>query len=347
MIELNAAGELLTYEEYFPYGGSALIAGKSAVEVKRKEYRYSGKEKDVMTGLYYYGARYYPAWLARWINPDPAGTIDGLNLYAFVGGNPTSMIDESGNGKRPAPAASGSAPAAEPRTSGRIKEKYEKYPEKKPKYDECGEPRSGNPRTLADEPGEYLWSAAVGSPDLPLKKGGTQIPHLDPAPKVHTDTAGRRWILSRIPRKDILYYRPEGETGDEFTDRDSAVRTAGGGKKTDLKTLDWKDISAQSPGRSKSQGQIMKVPAASPPEISKPREGRHTAERGRSGKVMSPLPGLSVLRSRLSWGSADLTPGYLMPPSGLRSRCKNGSSLRCGCPSDRCRSKRAALNSFS
>ncbi len=36
--------------------------------------------------------------------------------------------------------------------------------------------------------------------------------------------------------------------------------------------------------------------------------------------MMSPLPGLGVLRMRYPWGSADLTPGYLMPPSGLRSR---------------------------
>ncbi len=42
-------------------------------------------------------------------------------------------------------------------------------------------------------------------------------------------------------------------------------------------------------------------------------------------------PRSGVKRPR-SWGSADLTPGYLMPPSGLRSRWWNGSSLRCGCP---------------
>ena len=44
----------------------------------------------------YYGARYYAPWLGRWISPDPAGTVDGLNLYAFVRGNPIRYIDDGG-----------------------------------------------------------------------------------------------------------------------------------------------------------------------------------------------------------------------------------------------------------
>jgi RHS repeat-associated protein len=32
-------------------------------------------------------------WLARWINPDAAGSIDGLNLYVYVGNNPLKYID--------------------------------------------------------------------------------------------------------------------------------------------------------------------------------------------------------------------------------------------------------------
>ncbi|WP_374699524.1 RHS repeat-associated core domain-containing protein [Wolbachia endosymbiont (group A) of Limnophora tigrina] len=95
-LELNDNAEIITYEEYLPFGGTALIAGKTAREVTEKEYRYSGKEKDESTGLYYYGARYYASWLLRWINPDPAGTVDGLNLYQFVGGNPANSVDIDG-----------------------------------------------------------------------------------------------------------------------------------------------------------------------------------------------------------------------------------------------------------
>ncbi|MCC5633838.1 DUF2431 domain-containing protein [Nostoc sphaeroides CHAB 2801] len=101
-LEVDEDAQVISYEEYFPYGGTALIAGQSQREVKLKEYRYSGKERDDTTGLYYYGARYYAAWLGRWISADPAGTVDGLNSFAFVGGNPVSHVDVGGMMKRPA-----------------------------------------------------------------------------------------------------------------------------------------------------------------------------------------------------------------------------------------------------
>ena len=94
--EWSEDAELISYEEYFPYGGTAIIAGSNQTEVKQKVYRYSGKERDDSTGLYYYGARYYAPWLGRWMKPDPAGTVDGLNLYAFVNGNPISFNDKAG-----------------------------------------------------------------------------------------------------------------------------------------------------------------------------------------------------------------------------------------------------------
>ncbi|MGZ8157188.1 MAG: SpvB/TcaC N-terminal domain-containing protein [Methylobacter sp.] len=98
--EYDKDAQLITYEEYFPYGGTAIIAGTSQAEVKLKDYRYSGKERDDSTGLYYYGARYYAPWLGRWLNPDPAGTVDGMNLYAFVGGNPINLVDPTGKAKQ-------------------------------------------------------------------------------------------------------------------------------------------------------------------------------------------------------------------------------------------------------
>lgn len=95
-LETDQQGKLLTYEIYLPYGGTALIAADSEKEVSIKTYRYSGKERDDTTGLYYYGVRYYSPSLCRWINPDPGGAIDGLNFYLFVGGNPINKVDEKG-----------------------------------------------------------------------------------------------------------------------------------------------------------------------------------------------------------------------------------------------------------
>ena len=97
-LELDQNGELLSQESYYPYGGTAWWAAKSALEARYKVVRYSGKERDA-TGLYYYGFRYYAPWLQRWINPDPAGDVDGLNLYRMVRNNPVRFYD--GDGRQP------------------------------------------------------------------------------------------------------------------------------------------------------------------------------------------------------------------------------------------------------
>jgi RHS repeat-associated protein len=96
VLELDEAGEIISYEEYYPYGSTAYQAGASLAEVSLKRYRYTGKERDEETGLYYYGARFYAPWLGRWTRCDPAGTVDGANLYAYVRGNPVRLTDPSG-----------------------------------------------------------------------------------------------------------------------------------------------------------------------------------------------------------------------------------------------------------
>jgi insecticidal toxin complex protein TccC len=94
-LEVDEHGKLVSHEGYYPYGGTAWWAAKSAVQARYKTRRYSGKERDA-TGLYYYGFRYYAPWLQRWISPDPAGEVDGLNLYRMVGNSPLSAVDTNG-----------------------------------------------------------------------------------------------------------------------------------------------------------------------------------------------------------------------------------------------------------
>ncbi|EJM78615.1 MULTISPECIES: RHS repeat domain-containing protein [unclassified Pseudomonas] len=98
-LELDSDGEVISQERYHPFGTTAWFAGRGEVEASRKTVRYSGKERDA-TGLYYYGLRYYVAWLQRWLSPDPAGIIDGLNQFCFVGNNPLNFIDHSGLTRR-------------------------------------------------------------------------------------------------------------------------------------------------------------------------------------------------------------------------------------------------------
>ena len=75
-VVLDGSGAFIRREEFYPYGGTSF--GGFA----RKRYRFTGKERDEESGLGYHRARYYAPGLARWISPDPAGTIDGLNCTA-------------------------------------------------------------------------------------------------------------------------------------------------------------------------------------------------------------------------------------------------------------------------
>ena len=89
-VVVDGGGDLINREEYRPYGESSF--GSFA----KKRYRFTGKERDEESGLYYHGARYYAPWLCRWTAVDPAGMVDGPNLYAYVRGNPVRLVDPSG-----------------------------------------------------------------------------------------------------------------------------------------------------------------------------------------------------------------------------------------------------------
>ncbi|WP_347904256.1 RHS repeat-associated core domain-containing protein [Pseudomonas purpurea] len=93
-LELDHDAKIISQERYYPFGGTAWADGE-AVQVSYKVVRYSGKERDA-TGLYYYGFRYYASSLQRWLNPDPAGQVDGLNIYRMVRNNPVSLKDSDG-----------------------------------------------------------------------------------------------------------------------------------------------------------------------------------------------------------------------------------------------------------
>ena len=95
-LELDDVAQIISYEEYFPYGTTSYSTVDARREVPAKRYRYTGKERDEETGLNYHGARYYSMWLARWIKVDPFGIKDGINVYSFVHSNPIHLIDPNG-----------------------------------------------------------------------------------------------------------------------------------------------------------------------------------------------------------------------------------------------------------
>ncbi|WP_411916336.1 RHS repeat-associated core domain-containing protein [Paenibacillus polymyxa] len=86
-LELDDEARIISYEEYHPFGSTSYQAVRSWMETP-KRYRYTGKERDEESGLYYHGARYYAAWLGRWMSCDPAEFVDGVNRYNYVQNNP-------------------------------------------------------------------------------------------------------------------------------------------------------------------------------------------------------------------------------------------------------------------
>ncbi len=70
-LEMDESGLVIGYEEYHPYGTTAYSSGHGSVEVSGRRYRYTSKERDEESGLYYHGARFYAPWLGRWTSADP------------------------------------------------------------------------------------------------------------------------------------------------------------------------------------------------------------------------------------------------------------------------------------
>jgi RHS repeat-associated protein len=59
-------------------------------------YLFTGRAYDGESGLYYYRARYYDHATGRFLQPDPAGYGDGLNLHSYCGNNPIGFVDPWG-----------------------------------------------------------------------------------------------------------------------------------------------------------------------------------------------------------------------------------------------------------
>ncbi|WP_300286170.1 RHS repeat-associated core domain-containing protein [Nitrosomonas sp.] len=84
----NSAGTSTAIHSYGPYGEPNIATGI--------RFRYTGQQFIGSLNLYYYKARFYSPALARFLQTDPIGTTDDLNLYAYVGNNPINFSDPSG-----------------------------------------------------------------------------------------------------------------------------------------------------------------------------------------------------------------------------------------------------------
>lgn len=99
-LELDDKAQVISYEEFTPYGGTSYQGGRSQTETS-KRYRYTGKERDEESGLYYHGARYYMPWIERWVSCDPQVPYEDINTYSYCFNNPVRYRDPLGRAAEP------------------------------------------------------------------------------------------------------------------------------------------------------------------------------------------------------------------------------------------------------
>ena len=101
----DASGTITSSTSYDSFGnaipkqaaGSAASGAGNAAPNVATSYRYTGREYDADTGLYYYRNRWYDPEIGRFISEDPIGFAGGdVNLYGYVGNNPHGYIDPFG-----------------------------------------------------------------------------------------------------------------------------------------------------------------------------------------------------------------------------------------------------------
>jgi len=96
-LELDENASIISYEEYHPFGTTSYRSGRTQTEVSLKRYKYCGKERDEETGLYYYGMRYYAAWICRFVSVDPLQfKYPELTPFQYASNRPITMIDIDG-----------------------------------------------------------------------------------------------------------------------------------------------------------------------------------------------------------------------------------------------------------
>ena len=87
----NSAGTIANTYTYDSYGDLTASTGTLV-----NSFRYTGRESDPETGLYYYRARYYDPSTGRFLREDPAGFGGGINFYSYVSNTPPNGNDPFG-----------------------------------------------------------------------------------------------------------------------------------------------------------------------------------------------------------------------------------------------------------
>jgi RHS repeat-associated protein len=88
----NSSGGVETQYNYSPFGVTQVMGTDVS-----QPFRFTGREWDAETGLYYYRARYYSPGMGRFITEDPIRFASGdVNWYRYVGNDPVNLTDPLG-----------------------------------------------------------------------------------------------------------------------------------------------------------------------------------------------------------------------------------------------------------
>ncbi len=109
----DSAGAMAVSYTYDSFGNLTSSTGSIV-----NPFRYTGREFDSETGLYYYRARYYDVSAGRFLSEDPISFWAGINFYPYVLNNPVNLVDpyglESGNLNNLVPGPNGEGTTSAP-----------------------------------------------------------------------------------------------------------------------------------------------------------------------------------------------------------------------------------------
>ncbi len=89
----SSTGSIYIWNDFYPFEESVSWRNMFTAEPDAR-YKFTSKERDTKTGLYYFGARYYDSWRGQWLSGDPMG--QGASPYAYCEDDPIGSVDPSG-----------------------------------------------------------------------------------------------------------------------------------------------------------------------------------------------------------------------------------------------------------